>query len=193
CDPATPVRSLTDEERMLLVKEGDVDVFAEIVERYKGVVFNLALSILRSREDAEEAAQDAFLKLFRARHLYDADRPLEPWLLRIAGNACRDLLRRRRASALPVVRDDVGENLAALVADIRADGRESRALLSQAIRHELEQLSDKYRVPLELKYRHGFTNQQIAEAVGISVSNVKVRVARAKDVLESRLERILEG
>jgi DNA-directed RNA polymerase specialized sigma24 family protein len=46
---------------------------------------------------------------------------------------------------------------------------------------------------LELKYRLGFTNQQIAEAVGISVSNVKVRVARAKDVLESRLERILEG
>jgi RNA polymerase sigma-70 factor (ECF subfamily) len=186
------VRSLTDEDLMLLVKEGDVDVFAQIVERYKSVVFNLALSILRSREDAEEAAQDAFLKLFRARHLYDPSRPLEPWLLRIAGNTCRDLLRRRRAATLPVVRDEVGDSLAALIADVRSDGRESRAVLSQAIRHELEQLSDKYRVPLELKYRHGFTNHQIAEAVGISVSNVKVRVARAKDVLESRLERILE-
>lgn len=178
---------------MLLVKGGDVDVFAIVVERYKSVVYGLAASILRSREDAEEAAQDAFLKLFRARHLYDVDRPLEPWLLRIAGNTCRDLLRRRRASSLPVVRDEVGENLAALVADVRTDGRESRSMLSQAVRHELAQLSDKYRVPLELKYRHGFTNQQIAEAVGISVSNVKVRVARAKDVLESRLERILEG
>lgn len=187
------MRDLSDEDLMLLVKGGDVDVFARIVERYKGVVYSLAASILRSREDAEEAAQDAFLKLFRARHLYDADRPLEPWLLRIAGNTCRDLLRRRRSSALPVVRDELGENLAALVCDARADGREARSMLSQAIRHELDQLSDKYRVPLELKYRHGFTNQQIAEAVGISVSNVKVRVARAKDVLESRLEKILEG
>jgi RNA polymerase sigma-70 factor (ECF subfamily) len=188
-----PVRELSDEDLMLRVKQGEVDVFEIIVERFKGVVFNLALSILRSREDAEEAAQDAFLKLFRASQLYDADRPLEPWLLRIAGNTCRDALRRRRAAALPVAREDGGDSLAGLIADIRADGRESRTILSQAIRHELEQLSDKYRVPLDLKYRHGFTNQQIAEAVGISVSNVKVRVARAKDVLESRLERILEG
>lgn len=178
---------------MLRVKDGEVDLFEAIVDRFKRQVFGVALSMLRSREDAEEAAQDAFLKLFRARALYDAGRPLEPWLLSITGNACRDLLRRRKASTLPVARDDAGDSLAGLVADVRSDGRDQRGILRQAVRHELDQLTDKYRVPLELKYRHGFTNQQIADAVGISLSNVKVRVARAKDVLESRLERILEA
>ena len=178
---------------MLRVKDGEVDLFELIVDRFKRQVFGVALSMLRSREDAEEAAQDAFLKLFRARALYDEGRPLEPWLLSITGNAGRDLLRRRKASTLPVARDDAGESLVGLVADVRGDGRDQRGILRQAVRHELEQLTDKYRVPLELKYRHGFTNQQIADAVGISLSNVKVRVARAKDVLESRLERIIEA
>jgi RNA polymerase sigma-70 factor (ECF subfamily) len=185
-------RDLADEELMLRVKEGDVDLFEEVVDRYKNVVYALALSMLRSREDAEEAAQDTFLKLFRARHLYDAERALEPWLLRIAGNTCRDALRRRKAAALPVAQSDDGGLLAQLVEDARGSG-DQRRLLSAAVKHEIEQLSDKYRLPLVLKYQLGFTNQQIAEAVGVSVSNVKVRVARAKDVLESRLERILES
>ncbi len=183
----------TAEQLMLRVKDGEVEVFETIVERFKNQVFGVALSMLRSREDAEEAAQDAFLKLFRARERYEEGRPVEPWLLSIAGNACRDLLRRRKVWTLPVARDDAGDSLVGLIADVRNDGRDQGAVLRQAVKHELEQLSDKYRVPLELKYRHGFTNQQIADAVGISLSNVKVRVARAKDVLESRLERILEA
>jgi RNA polymerase sigma factor (sigma-70 family) len=65
--------------------------------------------------------------------------------------------------------------------------------LQQVVRSELDRLSHKARMPLELKYLRGMTNHQIAAALGISVSNVKVQLARAKDVLQSRLQRVLEA
>jgi RNA polymerase sigma-70 factor (ECF subfamily) len=174
---------------MLRVQAGDLEAFEQLVERYQNMVFGLALSIVRSPEDAEEAAQDAFVKLFRARSQYDGSRELEPWLLRIAGNACRDRLRRRKAAALPLLENS--SEVAEAVPDPR-DSSPDRATVQQSVRLELERLSDRARLPLELKYLRGMTNQQIAEALGISVSNVKVQLARAKDVLQSRLERVME-
>jgi len=176
---------------MLRVQAGDLAAFEQLVERYQNMVYGLALSIVRSPEDAEEAAQDAFIKLFRARHQFDGSRDLEPWLLRIAGNACRDRLRRRRAASLPVLDDIDGADLAQQLPDTRA-GISAAQALQQMVRSELDRLSERARLPLELKYLRGMTNQQIADALGISVSNVKVQLARAKDVLQSRLERVME-
>jgi RNA polymerase sigma-70 factor (ECF subfamily) len=182
------LESHTDEQLMADVKAGDIAAFEALVERYKAVVYSLAFSMLRSPEDAEEAAQDTFVKLFRARAQFDAGRRLEPWLLRIAGNTCRDALRRRTAEKIPVASAVEGERLAQLVVDPRSVGREWSEATRHAVRHEIERLSDKLRLPLLLKYINGFTNQQVADALGISVSNVKVRMGRAKDVLQSRLE-----
>src|SRR5690606_33283420 len=123
----------------------------------------------RSREDAEEAAQDTFVKLFRARERFDLDRRLEPWLLRIAGNACRDALRRRRAERAGAAPGDDDAAMQA-IADPRSLGKGWSEATRQAVRHELNQLSDRLRLPLALKYVNGLTNQQIADTLGISVS-----------------------
>ncbi len=173
---------------MAEVKDGDIAAFESLVDRHKGSVFSLAYGMLRSREDAEEAAQDTFVKLFRARDLFEEGRRLEPWLLRIAGNTCRDLLRRRRADGGPRS-TSLSAELADIVAGQRHDGRDPLESGRQAIRHELGQLSDKLRLPLVLRYVNGLTNRQVADVLGISVSNVKVRMARAKDLLQNRLER----
>lgn len=180
-----------ENELMLRVQAGDLEAFEQLVERYQHMVYGLALSILRKPEDAEEAAQDAFVKLFRARSRYDASRDVEPWLLRIAGNACRDQLRRRRAGALPVLEDSEGADLTQQLPDQR-DPAPAAASVQDVVRGELDRLSPRARLPLELKYLRGLTNHQIAAALGISVSNVKVQLARAKDVLQSRLERVME-
>ncbi|MEC7584050.1 MAG: sigma-70 family RNA polymerase sigma factor [Planctomycetota bacterium] len=176
---------------MLRVQAGDLEAFEQLVGRYQNMVYGLALSILRNPEDAEEAAQDAFVKLFVSRQKFDTARDLEPWLLRIAGNAGRDRLRRRRAAPQATTED-------AVEADARQQalsGTEASGRLStqQLVRSELRRLSHKARLPLELKYLRGLTNQQIADALGVSVSNVKVQLARAKDVLQSRLQRVLEA
>lgn len=181
------VDNLTDEELMIAVKAGDISAFESLVERHKSVVYGMAMSMLRSREDAEEAAQDTFVKLFRARDQFEDGRPLEPWLLRIAGNTCRDALRRRRTDALQQVVTDDGERLVEIVADPRSLDVDDAEIGRQAIRHEIGKLSDALRLPLVLKYLNGLTNRQVADTLGISVSNVKVRMARAKDLLQSRL------
>ena len=177
---------------MLRVQAGDLQAFEQLIERYQSMVHGLALSILRNAEDAEEASQDAFVKLFRARHTFDQTRDVEPWLLRIAGNACRDRLRRRRAASLPILDDEDGVDLTQQLPDKRETPAPGLGV-QQLVRNELQQLSHKARLPLELKYLRGLTNQQIASAMGISVSNVKVQLARAKDVLQSRLERVMEA
>lgn len=178
---------------MLQIQAGDLTAFEQLVARYQTMVHALAMSILRKPEDAEEATQDAFLKLFRARASFDQARSLEPWLLRIAGNACRDKLRRRRAAELPLLAfDDPARDPLLDVPDQRQAAGAARNLIGHSVRGELEQLSDRVRQPLELKYLRGFTNQQIAEALGISVSNVKVQIARGKDILASRLQGVRE-
>jgi RNA polymerase sigma-70 factor (ECF subfamily) len=176
-----------DNELMLRVQAGDLEAFSQLVERFQNIVYGMALSMLRRREDAEEAAQDAFLKVFRARASFDGTRNVEPWLLRIAGNACRDKLRRRRAATLPVVQTE--EDLTVHLADPR-HARSPLEQETQALQEALAQLSERLRLPLELKYLRGLTNQQIADVLSTSVSNVKVQVARAKDLLQSRLQQL---
>ncbi|MBX3463103.1 MAG: RNA polymerase sigma factor [Planctomycetes bacterium] len=180
-----------ENELMLRVQAGDLEAFAQLVERFQDMVHGLALSILRRPEDAEEVAQDTFVKVFRARAQFDSSRSLEPWLLRIAGNACRDRLRRRRSTDLPIARGDDGDLVFDLPDPKGPQGPERHAMGS-SIRSEIEHLSDKVRQPLELKYLRGLTNQQIAAALGMSVSSVKVQIARGKDILASRLMRVRE-
>lgn len=177
---------------MAAVQAGDIAAFEAIVDRYKGTVYGLAYGMLRSREDAEEAAQDTFVKLFRARAQFDPGRRLEPWILRIAGNTCRDALRRRRVARLPLAGEAEGQSLVDCVADPGSLGRDGLEAGRHAVRQELARLSDALRLPLVLKYLNGFTNRQVADALGISVSNVKVRAARAKDLLQSRLAERME-
>ncbi|MCA8951133.1 MAG: sigma-70 family RNA polymerase sigma factor [Planctomycetes bacterium] len=175
---------------MLRVQAGDLEAFAQLVERFQNMVYGLALSILRRREDAEEAAQDTFLKLYRARDTFDETKNLEPWLLRIAGNASRDKLRRRRVGEVPQLRraDDTVLELA----DPRSAVDDRKSHDDETVHRALGALSDKVRLPLELKYLRGLTNAQIAVALDISVSNVKVQIARGKDILASRLAEVSE-
>ena len=168
---------------MLRVQAGDLEAFELLGRKFQTTVHGLAISMLRRPEDAEEATQDTFLKLFRARSRFDGQRKFAPWLLRIAGNACRDRLRRRRAADLPTVHLDE-------LPDLRVGNGVADEHVAPTVHGELDRLSDKVRLPLELKYLRGQTNQEIAAALGISVSNVKVQLARGKDLLASRLQAI---
>lgn len=176
---------------MLRAKEGDTDAFEVLVERHKDMVYAVCYSVLRSRQDAEEAAQDTFLKLFRKRDLYDESRALEPWLLRIAGNTSRDMARRRRTVALPGTREQHGQSALELLEDSRLSHRRQQDLTGQAVRQAIERMSERIRLPLELRYLNGLTNVEIAQVLGISLSSVKQRLARGKDLLHSRLSGVV--
>ena len=184
--PVTP-RSLakaSDEELMRRVREGDLLAFERLVERFKVGVFSLTYQILRSREDAEEASQDAFIKAFRARESYDPERKVSPWLLRIASNAARDIVRKRQARV--VVNSDLLISESEKLLDPGQEKLDGK-LESEEVHRALGDLSEQYRTPLVLKYLHGLTNQEIANSMGMSLSSLKVRLSRARDLLHARL------
>src|SRR5262249_5733590 len=76
---------------------GDVSAFEQIIVRYERRVFTLAWRLLGSFEDAQDASQEVFLRAFRFLHRFDKRRPLEPWLVRMTVNVCRDFGRKRRS------------------------------------------------------------------------------------------------
>ena len=181
----------SDEDLMLRAKEGDLDAFEALVERLKVFVYSLTVHILRSREDAEEAAQDTFVKLFRARTLYQAGRAVAPWVLRIAANSARDLARRRRVhqktSAVRLEETPVEP------VDPRGVGPSGRHQIEpEEVQALLGNLSESYRLPLVLKYFQNLSNQEIADTLGISLSNIKVKLARARELILARLRTMQE-
>ena len=178
-----------ENELMVRIQAGDLLAFESLVKRYQFMVYGLAMSILRRPEDAEEAAQDTFLKLFRARDQFDVSRKLEPWLLQIAGNVCRDRRRRVHVEAKLGVPDNAAEGLIEQISDERSVENPNHNHIN-IIHNELAQMNAKLRLPMELKYLRGMRHAQIALVLGISVSSVKVQIARATDLLQHRLQRL---
>ncbi len=176
----------SDEELMKLAVEGALSAFEILVERYKVPVFSLCFQMLRSREDAEEASQETFLKAYRARHLFDLERRFGPWILKIATNTSRDALRKRKT-----MREYPSSDFLAREADhFGSDAKgvmDPTELEAEEVRMVLESLSEENRLPLVLKYLHGMKNREIAETLDISLTSLKVRLSRGRSILHSRL------
>jgi RNA polymerase sigma-70 factor (ECF subfamily) len=180
----------TDETLMERAREGDLAAFECLVDRFKVSVFSLVAHIVPAREDAEEAAQDTFLKLFKSRGLYESGRPVRPWILKIAANAARDMARRRRAQQQ--VSSDYLEDHGIELADPRHQPPPRHRIESEEVRLLIQEMGDAYRIPLVLKYLEGMNNQEIAALMDVSLSSLKVKLARAKDLLLQRIKRLQE-
>ena len=97
----------SDSELALRSRAGDQSAMRQLVERFQGAVFGLCYRMLSHREDAEDVAQDVFVRIFRSLSSWDAARPLRPWILAIAANRCRTHLQNRKR--LPPAMEFVGE------------------------------------------------------------------------------------
>jgi RNA polymerase sigma-70 factor, ECF subfamily len=148
---------------------GDVEAFTEIVERYQGMVYSVAYKILGHHADAEDAAQDAFLRCYRAIRQFRGEASFSTWLFRVVVASAVDLRRRERRRPQPV--PEVGEELAA-----PACPPTDTASLVAALR----ELPEEYRVPIVLRDVYGFPYQEIAEVTGRPLGTVKVLVHRGR-------------
>jgi RNA polymerase sigma-70 factor (ECF subfamily) len=115
-------------------RQGDKEAFGNLVEAYKGPVFNLAYRMLNNAGEAEEAAQEAFIRAFTRLDTYDPSRKFSTWMLSITSNYCIDILRKRRAQLLSI--EGPLPPHPALMSD-RSDGPESRRVDSES--HEVVQ------------------------------------------------------
>jgi RNA polymerase sigma-70 factor (ECF subfamily) len=157
---------------------GDRTAFARLVELFQRPVFSLCYRMLGNPSDAEDAAQEAFLKAYRALAAYDPGRPFSTWLLAIAAHDCIDRIRRRRLQevsldAMPRWRWKPAE----------VDDPEDVVVESDEAAHMarlLAQLPEDYRLVVVLRYWHDLGYAEIAEILGDTESAVKSRLHRAR-------------
>jgi len=177
-------------------KAGDYRAFEELVRRHEQWLYSLAYRLLRHRQDAEDVVQNTFLRaLERLSSLQEAS-AFPAWLKRMATNCALDTLRRKsKALSLEEATEENDEGVIPhpeYIADWRGDPRrlyeqkELRRMLAEAI----ATLEEKYRLVFVLRDLEGVSTQEVAEVLGISEANVKVRLLRARLYLRERLTRI---
>jgi RNA polymerase sigma-70 factor (ECF subfamily) len=178
-------------------KEGSMAAFEQLIQRHTVIVFRVAMHILPSREDAEEVVQDTFMRAFQSLNRFEERARFSTWLTRIAVNSSLMKLRvLRRSMALSL--DEESEDGAALV-DTIADWRPNpeqlyrSSELKKILLGALASLPEGYRVVFLLRDVEGFSTEETAEMLDLSINNVKSRLLRARLRLRSRLSRHFEG
>jgi RNA polymerase sigma-70 factor (ECF subfamily) len=173
------------------IKEGDPGAYAVLVNKYKKMAFNVALQLMGNREDAEEVAQDAFLKAYQALDNYKGDAKFSTWVYRIIYNTAISRLRKKKLNVSSIDDDysssvNVKSTQSALQ---ELHSEERKKYLSEA----LDRLDADDKLLLSLFYLDENSVEEVCEITGFSQSNVKVKLHRARKKLYSELELILHG
>ena len=181
----------SDERLVSLTKDGNLEAFNSLVERYQAAVFTLCLRLLGERQAAEDAAQEAFISGYRAISQFHEGN-VKAWLLRIASNECKDELRRRS-------RKDAGASLDAMlenddgpteVPDPAAGIGEllERKELGAEIQRLLMLVPFDQRQAVVLCDLYGYRYEEVAEMTGASSGTVKSRIHRGREKLRQLIE-----
>ncbi len=186
-----------EEERALVqrAQKGDGAAFEDIVRANEATVYRLALRQLGNREDAEDAAQEVFLKAYTGLASFRGDSKLSVWLYRITGNVCTDMLRRRRETVSLSQENDEGEPLELELPDVRFDpvALAERHDLRERIGAALQALPPEAREILLLRELGGASYDEIAETLGLDLGTVKSRIFRARKKLCALLDGNFSG
>ena len=175
----------SDEDLMLAVRDGDLDAFEAIVLRHQSEAWRVAYRFTGDAAEAEDLAQEAFLRVLAAAPRYEAKASFRTFLFRVLSRLCLDYVRKKRPAlpdALPPSADD------SLSPPQRADRAEREALIQAA----LNALPPDYRMAVVLRYFEGLSGTEMAEAMGRSAKAVERLLARAKTALEPQLRRLFE-
>jgi RNA polymerase sigma-70 factor (ECF subfamily) len=166
----------------------DAQALGEIHHRYVRRVLGLCRYMLDSRESAEDATSEVFLKLQRSIDSYDGSIPFPRWLLRVAGNQCIDVLRRRRRERQVIVEVEDG---AAVIEATSAEPSPLGTVIRMAEKAELQaaigRLPENYRVPLVLRYYSELSYDEIGQQLDLQRNHVAALIFRAKQELRRRL------
>jgi len=162
-------------------RAGDRGAFASLIARHRDLVFAYALARLRDREDAEDVAQETFVRAYTALERLRSAAIWEGWLLRIARNLCHDRLRRRRVRRTEPI-DPAWLDGGPSPESILLTGERRRQLQAA-----VQALPELYRVPLLMRFESGCSRRDIATALAVPESTVMGRLARAVRLLRQSL------
>jgi RNA polymerase sigma-70 factor, ECF subfamily len=160
-------------------QNSDLTAFEDLIRRYQDRIYNLCRYMLRDPQDAQDAAQDAFLKAYRGIKEFRPEASLYTWVYRIAVNTCLDYKRKSRRDVLK--KEPIPEDLPSS-APFPAELYESREN-TEAIQAALQKLPEKLRIAIVLREIDGLSYEEIAEVLHASVGTVKSRISRAREDL----------
>lgn len=190
--------SLTDQEVVRLAREGRERAYRELIRRYERPVFSLVYRLVRDREQAEDLAQDAFVKVLNAIDRYRPEFKFSSWMFRIAQNTALDHLRRKRPEMLsldgsPHAR--TADEAAASTIDVESrDETPEQFTANRELGSELEQaiatLRPEYRTAILLCHVEGRAYDEVAGIMDVPLGTVKTYVHRARRELMQRLEHL---
>jgi RNA polymerase sigma-70 factor, ECF subfamily len=195
-EPKTSVTPPDAIERALVAeaKRGDVMAFETLLTRHQTLVLRVATRLLGNPDDARDAAQEVFLRLYKYLHRFDEMRPLSPWLYQMTVNVCRDLTRKRPAVPNLSLESHAAER-AFRVAGTQPTPEEDlhtveeRALLERA----MASLGDKERAAIVLRDIEGLDTKEVAKLLGSSETTVRSQISIARVKLKRFRDAFLKG
>src|SRR5690348_5819192 len=190
---ASPATVAGDNESVFVAaaKAGDISAFEDLVNRYERKIFRLAQHITQNNEDAQDVAQEAFLKAFEHLGEFQGNSRFYTWLVRIAVNQALMKLRKRRPNVVSLDEEiDTGEDM--MPRDVEDWGpspqqRYEQTELSEILGKVIGELESPFRVVFQLRDIEEMSTEETAEALGLSVPAVKSRLLRARLKLRQKL------
>jgi RNA polymerase sigma-70 factor (ECF subfamily) len=181
---------INDQHYITLVIDGDTNAFAALVDRYKDMVFTLSLKMLQNREEAEEAAQDTFIKVYKSLAKFKGESKFSTWIYQITYNNCLDRLRKQKRSRKVVELDEFTEHDVRSLANVLHAIEETER--KELIKKSLNLLAAEENFLLTLYYFNEASLKEISAIMGINENNVKIKLFRSRKKLATILKNKLE-
>lgn len=162
--------------------KGEQDSFAELVARYKRLIYSVVCKFIADREEADDVSQEIFLRIYKSLGSYNPQYKFSTWSVKIATNMCLDVLRKKKINSVPM------EEIEAITSD--EDTPEKRFISrekSREIQKAIDSLPEKYRTPIILYHHKGVSYKEMTQMLKQPMSVIKNRIYRARLMLRDSL------
>jgi RNA polymerase sigma-70 factor, ECF subfamily len=171
---------LTDEQIVARVLNGNLDLFKEIIERYRNRVFTIGMKFLRNRDDAADFSQEVFLKAYGNLRSFRGESRFYSWIVRVAYN--HGINSSRSAKPCDSLADEYTES-----GELSPERAHMRAEVGRVLRRAMDDLPPEYRVCVDFYFFFGLSYREISDITGFPVNTIKSHVFRAKHMLRDAL------
>lgn len=185
---------MKEEDKGLITRarKGDEAAFRVLLQKYERAVYNICYRMVRNREEAEDLAQESFVKVFSMLERYNPSYAFSNWLFKITSNLCIDAMRKRRIETFPMdapIQSDKGDYERQY--ESPTDDPERLALRSERmskLEKAIDGLPPHYRIMILLRHQEDLSYEEIAATLDVPLGTVKARIHRAREMLKTRLE-----
>lgn len=181
---------VTDEYLVELICNGNPHMFSEIVDRYKDRVYSLATKLINTQSDAQDLAQEVFIKVFKELHKFEYRSSFSTWIYKVTYNTCMDYNRKNKKWFKLLNFDHETENSVSII------NVEEKAIENQTqdyLKKQVFGLNEKYRTVIILYHFEGLSYEKISEILNVPLKTVETRLYRGRKILKQGMEKYING